>query len=69
MKKFIELYKNLPKEIRVFIEFILPSAILTALIDYLTGLEINNLYVAGLINIILIFLREIKPRAEERKQK
>jgi TM2 domain-containing membrane protein YozV len=69
MKKIIEFYKNLPKEFRIFIEFILPSAIITALIDYLTNLKINDLYIAGAVNIILIFLREIKPRIEERKQK
>jgi TM2 domain-containing membrane protein YozV len=69
MKKIIEFYKNLPKEFRIFIEFILPSAIITALIDYLTNLKINDLYIAGAVNIVLIFLREIKPRIEERKQK
>jgi hypothetical protein len=69
MKKIIEFYKSLPKEFRIFIEFILPSAIVTALIEYLTNLKINDLYVAGAVNIILIFLREIKPRIEARKQK
>jgi TM2 domain-containing membrane protein YozV len=59
-----EWYAKLPKEVHVFLEYILPSAILTALIDYLTGLKIDDIYIAGAINIILIFLRQIKPRYE-----
>ena len=68
MEKIKQLYAKLPKEITVFIEYILPSAIITALIQYLVGLEINNVYLAGAINIILIFLREIKPRYERAKK-
>jgi TM2 domain-containing membrane protein YozV len=66
--KIIEFYNKLPKEVKVFVEYILPSAIITALIDYLTNLKINDVYVAGLINIVLIFLRQIKPRYEERNK-
>lgn len=62
MKRLLELYNKLPDEITIFIEYILPSAILTALIDYLTALQINDVIVAGLINVLLIFLRQIKPR-------
>ena len=62
--KLKELYGKLPKEVRVFIEFILPAAIITALIDYLKVLEIDNVLLVGLINLILIFLRELKPRFE-----
>lgn len=57
-------YEKLPKEAKVFVEYILPSAVLTALIDYLTNLKLNDIYVAGLINIVLIFLRQVKPRYE-----
>lgn len=64
----MEWYAKLPKEIRIFIEYILPSAILAALIDYLQVLQIDNVYVAGLINLALIFLRELKPRYEARKK-
>lgn len=63
-KKKVSFYAKLPKEVRVFVEYILPSAILTSLIDYLTGLEIDNVYVIGIINIVLIFLRELKPRVK-----
>jgi len=66
--RIIELYNRLPKEVKVFIEYILPSAIITALVDYLTNLKIDDIYIAGLINIVLIFLREVKPRYEERKK-
>lgn len=61
------MYEKLPKELHVFVEYILPSAVLTAVIDYLTGLEINDVYVAGIINLVLVFLREIKPRREAKK--
>lgn len=64
MSKLKVWYGKLPKEVTVFIEYILPSAILTALVDYLTNLKINDVYVAGLVNIVLIFLRQIKPRYE-----
>ena len=64
MNKLKELYGKLPKEVKVFLEFILPSAILVALIDYLSVLEFDNVLLVGLINVILIFLRELKPRYE-----
>jgi len=68
MAKIKEIYAKLPREVTVFIEYILPSAVLTALVDYLTGLEVKDIYVAGLINIVLIFLRQIKPRVERLKK-
>ena len=64
MKKVKELYGKLPQEVRVFIEYILPSAILASLIEYLGQLEINSVLVAGLVNLVLIFLRQLKPRYE-----
>jgi len=57
-------YEKLPKEVKVFVEYILPSAVLTAAIDYLTNLKLNDVYVVGIINIVLIFLRQVKPRYE-----
>lgn len=65
MKKLKELYSKLPKEVTIFIEYILPSAILAALIDYLAGLNLDNAYVMAGVNIALIFLRQIKPRYEK----
>ena len=62
MKKFKEFYAKLPDEVTVLIEYIIPSAIITAIIEYVTSLEINNVYIAGAVNIVLIFLRQIKPR-------
>ena len=60
--KIKEWYGKLPDEVTVLIEYIIPSAIITAIIEYATSLEINNVYIAGAVNIVLIFLRQIKPR-------
>ncbi len=67
MNKLKELYGKLPKEAKVFVEYILPSAIITALVDYLGGLEFNDVYVAAVVNVVLIFLRQLKPRYERLK--
>jgi len=64
----MDFYNKLPKEFKVFVEYILPSAVLTALIDYLTSLKIDCVYVAAIINLVLIFLRELKPRVERLKK-
>lgn len=64
MKRLKELYGKLPKEVTVFIEYILPSAVLAALVDYLAGLDLDNVYVMAAVNLVLIFLRQIKPRVE-----
>ena len=64
----LDLYAKLPKEVRVFVEYILPSAVLTALIDYLTNLQVDDVYIAGVINLVLIFLRNVKPRVERLKK-
>lgn len=68
MQKLKELYAKLPDEVTVFIEYILPSVVIAALIDYLAGLEINNVYLSAFINLFLIFLRQIKPRFERLKR-
>lgn len=59
-----ELYSKLPREVRVFVEYVLPSAVLTALVDYLADLKVENTYVMGGINLTLIFLRNLKPRIQ-----
>ena len=64
LEKMKELYGKVPKEVKIFIEYILPSAIVTAGIDYFSKLEVNDVYLAFGINLFLIFLREIKPRYE-----
>lgn len=69
MDKLKEYYAKLPDEVTVFIEYILPSAIITALIDYITSLEVNDVYVAGVVNIVLIFLRQLKPRYDRLRSK
>ena len=67
MEKFLAFYSKLPDEVTVFIEYILPSAIITALVDYVANLQIQDIYVAALVNIVLIFLRQLKPRYERLK--
>ena len=68
MKKFKELYGKLPQEVKIFLEYILPAAILTALIDYLGGIDLENTTVMAVINIALIFLRQLKPRYDRLKK-
>ena len=60
LRKIAKIYSVFPKEVKVFLEYILPSAIITALIDYLTSLQFNDAYVAMIVNVVLIFLREAK---------
>lgn len=62
-----EFYAGLPKEVRVFFEYILPSAVLASLVEYLEVLSLDNAVVMGLINIGLLFLRQLKPRLDARK--
>lgn len=64
LREALRAYSTLPKEVRVFVEYVLPSAVLTALFDYLTELNLQNEYVMGAINIALIFLRNSKTRIQ-----
>ena len=66
--KILELYNKLPKEVKVFFEYILPAAILTALIDYLGVLEFENEFVLMAVNVALIFLRKVPQRLEAFKK-
>ena len=66
-EKLKELYGKLPDEVTIFVEYLLPSAIITALVDYLTTLDMNNVYIAAIANIVIIFLRQIKPRLDAKK--
>jgi hypothetical protein len=68
LEKLLELYDRLPKEVKVFVEYILPSAILTALVDYLSNLQVQDVYMAAIINIVLIFLRQLKPRIQKMRE-
>ena len=63
-----ELYNKLPEELKIFFEYLLPSVLIAFGIDYLTKLEVNNVFLALGVNIGLIFLRQIKPRYERLKK-
>ena len=65
MKKLKKFYAKLPKEVKIFLEYILPSAVIAAAVDYFGSLEINNAYVLGAVNLLLIFLRNLKPRYQQ----
>ena len=68
MAKKQSFYAKLPTELKVFVEYILPSAVIASAIDYFGTLEINNAYVLAVVNILLIFLRNLKPRYERLKK-
>ena len=65
-KKLVEFYNT--KEVKIFFEYLLPSAVITFGVDYLTKLEVNNVLLAFGVNLVLIFLRQIKPRYERLKK-
>ena len=69
--KLKEMYNSLPQEVKIFVEYILPSAVVTAAVDYLKALDVSNpivaLVVYALVNLGLIFLRNLKPRYERLK--
>jgi len=67
MKKVKAFYAKLPKEVKIFFEYILPAAVVTAAIDYFGTLEISNEYVLMFLNLFLIFLRNLKPRYDTYK--
>lgn len=59
-----KLYGKLPSEFKVAIEYLIPSYLVTVAIEELSKVESNKLVVLILTNILLIFLRQIKPRFE-----
>lgn len=68
MNKIKELYGKLPKEAIVAIEYLIPSYLITVFIEQLASLETNSFILNILVNIALIFLRQIKPRFEKMKK-
>lgn len=71
MEKFINeisfLWGKLPAEVKVAL-FIATSQGISALIIELSKLEINSVWLGIALNIVLVFLRELKPRIERLKE-
>lgn len=67
MRTFINeigtVWSKLPAELKVAL-YIATSYGLSEVIIELGRLEINNVWLAIALNILLVFLREIKPRVE-----
>lgn len=64
MKKIIELWNKLPAEIKVAL-YIAASYGLSAIIVELSKLSVSNTWLAIAINILLVFLKELKPRIDK----
>ena len=59
----LDKWGKLPKEVKV-IPYILVSGALTALVDYLTELKLDDRLLMAAINLVIIFLVQAKPRFE-----
>lgn len=62
------LWNKLPKEVKVAL-FIAVSYGLSELAIELSKIEVSNVWLAIVINIFLVFLKELKPRAVKLKKK
>jgi len=63
----VSFWRMLPKEIRVA-AFIAASYGMADVIVALEAVEMNNTILAIILNIILVFLKELKPRINRSKQ-
>jgi hypothetical protein len=63
LEKISILWNKLPAEVKVAL-YISASYGLSSIIIELSKLQINNTYLAIALNILLVFLRELKPRVE-----
>jgi len=63
LKKLSELWGKLPAEIKVAL-YISASYGLSAIIVKLGNIQVDNDWLAIAINILLVFLKELKPRIE-----
>ena len=71
MKKFLEnielFWSALPKEVRVAL-YITASYILSQAIIMLSNIKVESQVLTFGINVILVFLSQIKPRIEEKRE-
>ena len=63
-----ETWEALPKEVKVS-AYIAVSYGISEIITLLSGLKVDNTMLAILINIVLVFLKELKPRIERIRNK
>ena len=63
----LDKWGKLPKEVKV-IPYILVSGALTALVDYLTELKLDDKFLMATINLVIIFLVQAKPRFERMRK-
>ena len=68
IEKIKELWSKLPAEVKVAM-YIASSYGLSAIIVELGKINVNNVWLAILINIVLVFLKELSPRIERLRQK
>ena len=65
-EEIVRLWNLLPKEIKVA-AFIAASYGMADFITALEAVEVNNTWLAIIFNILLVFLKELKPRINSRK--
>jgi hypothetical protein len=63
MKKIAELWNKLPAEVKVAL-YLAASYGLSAVVVELAKVQVSNTWLAILINILLVFLKELKPRVD-----
>ena len=66
--KKVSLWERLPKEVKVGV-YVVGSAALSELINYLEIVEIDNLLLAGIINIVVVLLQTRIPEVKARLKK
>jgi hypothetical protein len=66
-EKIKELWEKLPAEIKVAL-YLAVSYGLSAIIVEISKIEVQNSWLAIAINILLVFLKELKPRLEAKKK-
>lgn len=64
----LSLWDRLPKEIKVGV-YVVGSAALAELAKYLELIEIDNLVLAGIINIIIVLIQTRVPQVRDRLRK
>jgi len=57
----VEKWDDLPKEVKV-LPYLIISAVVTVLVDYLTTLKVDNVIIMAAANIVLVFLQQTRSR-------
>lgn len=61
-EKIVAVWDKLPQEVKVLC-YVGVSALIAELVKILSGLQIDSVWVAGAVNVILVVLRESQKRA------